>query len=330
MRPVPGDVHINRPLTNMSLAIFPTLTGFVANTVFPRIPSQTQSDAYFKFDETYFNRDSMKRRAPGARAEVVKYAVSNDSFFCNTWSLAHLIPDELRANADSPLDLDMQANELLLRMALIRQEKLWVDSFFKPGVWTGYDKVGVSGTPSVASSEVLQWDDDGSDPIGDVQNAQIAILAATGLRPMTLVVGVEVDTVLKRHAQIINRIQYGGSPGAPAVVTNAALAQVLGVNQYLVMEAIEETAQEGATSDTEFIGGKKALLVYTPTAPGIMKPAAGYTFTWTGMTGATANGYRIKKFRQEPESSDAIQIDLCVDQKLVGVKLGAFFDTIVS
>lgn len=329
MKPVPGDVHINRPLTNMSLAILQDLTAFKAATIFPRIPSQTQSDAYYTFDEKYFNRDTLKLRAPGSRAEMLKYAISNDSFFCKVWSGGHEIPDELRANADSVLDLDMQANEVVVRAALIRMEKLWVDKFFKASVWTDYDITGVAS--GAGTDETVQWDQDStSDPIKDIGDAQIAMLKRTGYRGNTLVVGAEVDLVLKRHSDILARIQYGGTPGAPAIVTDAAIAAIFGVDRYLVMDAIEETSNEGAAASPAFIAGKHALLVYTPPSPGIMKAAAGYTFVWSGMTGATAAGYRIKKFRMEPESADVIQIDLALDQKLVGVGLGAFFSGIVG
>jgi hypothetical protein len=328
MKPVPGDVHINRPLTYMSLAILQSLTAFKALSLFPIITSQTQSDAYFTFDQRYFNRDTMKLRAPGARAELIKYAVSQDNFFCRVWAVAHPIPDELRANADSPLNLDMQANEVVVRAALIRLEKMWIDTFFQAGVWTGRDLAGVPG--GAGTDEFVQWDATDSDPITNIGDASIALMRQNGIRPNTLVVGPEVDLILKRHVDIMARVQYGGSSGSPALITDTAIAAIFGVDKYVVLDSIVEESNEGAAQDTQFIAGKKALLLYVPSSPGIMKPASGYTFAWTGLTGATQTGYRIKKFRMEPESSDVVQIDMAVEPKLTGPSLGAMFDAVVS
>ncbi len=81
------------------------------------------------------------------------------------------------------------------------------------------------------------------------------------------------------------------------------------------MSGIQTTSAENtnASSDTSdtfgFIGGKSALLAYSADSPGIFAPSAGYTFAWTGLTGATAAGMRIKKFRWEIDSADHVEIE---------------------
>ena len=42
--PSRGDVHVNRPLTNISIAFLQTQEAFVADRVFPNIPVTKQSD----------------------------------------------------------------------------------------------------------------------------------------------------------------------------------------------------------------------------------------------------------------------------------------------
>ena len=83
--------------------------------------------------------------------------------------------------------------------------------------------------------------------------------------------------------------------------------------------------------DMNFIfGDEQALLTYSERSPGIMKPSAGYTFSWTGMRGAGANGGRIKRFRMEHLESDRVEIEMAFDQKQVASDLGAFFNDVLT
>ena len=53
--PSRGDVHVNRPLTNISIAFLQTQEAFVADRVFPNIPVTKQSDLFFTIDRGEFN-----------------------------------------------------------------------------------------------------------------------------------------------------------------------------------------------------------------------------------------------------------------------------------
>ena len=46
-QPTVSQVHVNRPLTNISVAFAQAATSFAAERVFPRIPVAKQSDRYF-------------------------------------------------------------------------------------------------------------------------------------------------------------------------------------------------------------------------------------------------------------------------------------------
>ena len=114
------------------------------------------------------------------------------------------------------------------------------------------------------------------------------------------------------------------------------------VNQILVMKAIQTDegsagSQEPAgfpneaTPDVQkFIGGAKTgLLLYVPPSPGIMTPGAGYTFAWTGYTGANAWGGAVSSMRMDPIKSDRIEIESAYAQKIVGKDLGIYLTDLV-
>lgn len=328
MNPTPGDVHVNTPLTNISIAFLQNAANFVASRVFPNIPVTKQSDRYYVYDRGDFNRDEMQLRAPATESSGGGYRLDNTpTYFANQWSFHKDIPDQVRANADAVLNPDREATAFVTHKALIRREKLFVASYFKTGVWAT-DIAGVASSPS--SGQQLQWNDANSTPIESVRAAKRAIAESTGFEPNKLVLGRAVYDTLLDHPDVIDRLKYGQTAGGVANTSTADLAALFKVDEILVMNAVENTGKEGQTNAHSFIGGKNAMLVHAATAPGLMTPTAGYTFSWTGLLGAGAEGNRIKSFRMEQLGADRVEIDMCFDMKLVAADLGYFWSGIVA
>jgi hypothetical protein len=328
MRPTPGDVHVNTPLTNISIAFMQKASNFVAARAFPNVPVTKQSDRYYTYDRGMFNRDEMKRRAPGTESAGGHYTVDNTpTYFCDVWAYHHDIDDQMRANADSVIGPDRDATNLCTMKALIRREKQWATKYFNTGIWTT-DITGVAAAPG--AGQRLQWNDAASNPIEDIRAGKTVVLQSTGYEPNTLVIGQQVWDALIDHPDIIDRLKYGQTAGRPAMATTEAIAAILELDQILVMKSIENTANEGATNVHAFIGGKKALLCYAAPSPGLMVPSAGYTFSWTGLMGAAPQGQRMKRFRMDHIESDRVEIQMAFDLKVIAADLGYFFTTIVA
>lgn len=328
MQPTPGDVHVNAPLTNISIAFLQNANDFVATKLFPNIPVSKQADRYYVYNRGDFNRDEMEQRAPGTESAGSGYSLDNTpTYFANRFSIHKDIPDEVRANADAVLNPDREATAFVTHKALIKREKLFVANYFTTGKW-GTDVTGVASSPS--AGQTLQWDNANSDPIKVIRDAKRAIRQSTGYEPNKLTVGRAVFDALLDHPDIIDRIKYGQTAGAPAQANKETLAKLLEIDEILVMNAIENTAKEGQNAAHSFIGGKNALLTHSATAPGLMTPSAGYTFSWTGLLGAGGEGNRIRSFRLEQLGVDRVEIDMCFDQKLVAADLGYFFASIVG
>lgn len=334
-QPTMSDVHVNALLTNLSLMYAQEADAFVAQRVFPVIPVNNRSDRYTIFSRADFNRNTMRKRAPGTESAGSGYKVdTTPTYSCDVWALHHDIDDQTRANADSVFNLDSDATKFLVNQALISREKDWASTFFAGSVWTT-TRTGVVSAPS--SVQVIQWSDyPNSTPIQDIRRtAQAVQLANGGRRPNKLVLGRPVFDVLCDHPDFIDRIKYGQTPGRPAKVTLEGMAQIFELDEVLVMDAIENTGTEtqallNGLETNAFIGSKSALLVYTPVSPGLQVPASGYTFAWTGYFGAAANGTRIKSFYIPEIESTRVEIDAAYDHKCVGPEMGAWMPTIVA
>jgi hypothetical protein len=339
-QPSRSDVHINTPLTNISIAYAQDTNNFVAGKVFPGVPVSKQSDAYFTYDRGEFNRDEMLERAPGTESAGGTYTIGNSTYYARTYAFHRDIPESIRANSDSPINLDREAVIYVTQKALLRREILWAANYFTAGApgatWT-FDVDGVASSATAAASfdptdasnnDKLHWSDASSTPIEDIRQGKRYVLEATGFEPNTLTLGKAVYDYLVDHPDIVGRIDRGQTAGASRA-NLVTLADLFEVEKVLVMKAINNTAHKGQTATHAFIGGKHALLSYAPATPGIMTPSAGYTFNWTGLIGSGVDGMRIKRFYMDHIESERIEIDMSFDQKLIAADLGYFFGAIV-
>jgi len=339
--PSRGDVHINAPLTNISIAFAQNHANFVAARVFPNIPVAKQSDAFFTYDRGAFNRDEMEERTPGTESAGGSYTIGDDTYFAKERAYHRDVPDSVRANADGPIKLDKEATLFVTLKGLIKREVTWVASFFPtthaPGdTWT-FSVDGAATKTADASFDATSgsnnnkvfWNAAASTPVEDIRLLKRIVLESTGFMPNVLTLGRPVFDILVDHPDIIGRLNRGQTSGAAKANKNS-LAELFEVDEILVMDAIKNTAKKGQTAVHSFIGGKNALLSYRPPSAGLMTPSAGYTFSWTGRFGAGEDGMRIKRFRREALEADRIEIGMAYDQKLIAADLGAYFLAIVE
>jgi hypothetical protein len=324
--PTQSDLHVNTPLTNISIAYIQDANNFVADKVFPKVSVLKQSDLYWKYSKSDWRRTDANRRAPSTETPGVGWRVTTDNYFAHVYGVHKDIDDQLRANADTAFSLDRDASLFVTNQLLLRRDIDWAATYFQPGVW-GTDLTGVPAGPGV--NQFLQWDQAGSDPIMDITTAAVAFREQTGYSPNTLTMGAYVLQVLRNHPDILDRIKYTQR----GIVTEDLLATLFGVDRVLICYAsqangplINDAVQMDAATTYSFIAdSKSALLSYSPAAPSLMTPSAGYTFTWTGYFAGNAQGLRIKTFRMEPIASDRIEGELTYDMKLVGRDMGVFW-----
>lgn len=322
-----GDVHVDRPLTQIAIAYAQNPEAFIADRVFPVLPVAKQTDKYFTIPRGAWFRDEMQKRAPGALSAQRTHKVSTDSYACDVWALHEMLADQVRANYDSPLQADREITEGLSQAGMIRKERQWVADYFGSSIWTG-DQTGVD-SASPAANQFGRWDRADSTPIEDIRKGKRTVQARTGFRPNKLVLGREVYDALLDHPDIVGRLDRGQTTGA-AIVMRQNLAALFELDEVLVMDAVYNSATEGATDSIGFIGGKSALLVYAAPSPGLYVPSAGYTFSWTGLLGSGALGMRMKRIRDEKRESDMLEIQMAFDQKKVSADLGQFYITAVN
>lgn len=325
--PIYGDIHVDTPLTNMSVAYMQDQTAFVADKIFPIVPVKKQSDLYFIYSRADFLRNEAAIRAYGAESKGGGYNISNAPYFANIYAFHKDVYPTDRTNSDDPLQPDADATEFVSQKLVLKREVDFQLRFFATGLW-GTEYSGAAAADTVTKKKKY-WSSSGSIPMEDIGNAQVGMQAVTGKKANTLLLGPYTYLALRDNDEVRDLIRY--TQGA-AIPTPNMLAQMFDVERVLVGSAVVNDAASGAAEDTDFILGKHALLCYTENAPGIKKISAGYIFSWTGLEGAGAFGNRIYRLPMDNLGVGTIRIEgeMAYDIELIATDLGVFFKDIVE
>lgn len=330
-QPTPGDVLVNRPLTNISLAYFQDTESFIADRFFLQLPVQLPAGQVWEWDKTFMLRNEVTTRATNAETAGVGMKVGKLSYSCPVYGIHHDIEEQRSASEEDPINSDEAAVLLLSQQSLQFREIMFASKVFAGSTWTGgVDKTGVAAAP--AANQFLQWSVATADPVKDVAAWSTEVKLNSGIRPNVLAIGRQVWDALKTCPAILDRIKYGQSGNAnPALVTRQAVAQMFEVDEILISDVTQVTSAEGAASATyAFVIGKQAVLAYRPRMAAKNMPAAGYTFTWTGYLGATLNGARVKRFYLPQIASWRLEMEQAFDQKILAPGLGIYASAVVA
>lgn len=323
--PTQADLHINAPLTNVSIAYMQSASAYISDRIFPRVPVRKQSDLYWKYSKSDWRRTDVNRRAPSTESPGVGWKYDTDQYYAHVYAVHKDIDDQVRANADSNFSLDKEATEFVTNQMLLKRDVDWNKKYFKKDVWaTEYD----------SASDFLPWNDAASDPISDMAKWIIEFRKQTGFAPNKMVLGANVMAALKQHPDIIDRIKYTQK----GIVSEDLIATLFDVSSLYTSYAtwtevpqMADVREQDKNADFQFITPTNdALLLYSPPAPGLQTPAAGYTFTWSGYLAGNSQGIRIKRFRMEPIASDRIEAEMTYDMKVVCPDMGIHISNAVT
>ena len=323
--PTMQNAHIDRALTNTSVAYMQDASAFIADKVFPIVKVKRQSDVFYVYSKADFMRDEAQVRGAGTESAGGDYGVeASDPYYCRKHAFHKDVTPEERANYDEPLNADQDASDFVTQKMLIRREMEWASKFFKSGIWG----TEIEGAASASSGKAIYWSSATSDPIGDVTSASVQMASETGYRPNVLVLSPFVFNALKNHEDILDRIKYTQK----GIVTTDLLATLFEVDKVLVAWGVVNTAEKGAKENIGFIMGKHALLCYAAPSAALKKPSAGYIFAWTGLEGSGAYGNRIVRLPMDMLGlgTERIEGEIAFDAKQVCKDLGVFFKDIVE
>ena len=322
--PTMQNAHIDRALTNVSVAYLQDASAFIADKVFAIVPVTRQSDVFYVYDKGDFMRDEAQVRGAATESAGGDYGVeAAEPYYCRKHAFHKDVTPEERANYDEPLDADKDATDFVSQKMLIRREMQWATKFFRDGVWG----TEISGAETAGENAVVKWSLATSNPIKDVTEAGVKMASETGYKPNVLVLSPYAFNALKNHEDILDRIKYTQK----GIVTADLLATLFEVDNVYVAWSVVNSAAKGADASVDFIMGKHALLCYRNPRPSLRKPSAGYIFAWTGLEGSGAYGNRIVRLPMDMLGlgTERIEGEMAFDTKVICKDMGIFFKDIV-
>ena len=322
-QPTLSDVHVNRPLTNISVAFMQSEPDFVAMKVFPKVPVQKESDRIIVYPKGQWFRNQAKKRAPGAESAGSGFDIENTlSYNTERFSIHQDVPNRVRDNSDAPIALERDASRFTMSQIMLAQEIDWTNQFFTTSIWTG-STTGGDITPGNL------WDTATGDPIVDIRNQIRSVKSKTGYRPNKIVFSRDAWDAVIDNPNVLSRVNGGSTNNTPAIVTRNLMAQLLELKEVLISDAVVNSATEGATDSIDFVAGKDVLLAYSADSPSILAPTAGYSFVHTGRA-ATIGGVMTKRFPIVKEDAVRVESEMDWDFKVIASELGVFFNNVVS
>lgn len=328
---VNGPVYVDSYLTNYSESYIQDNRTSIAQAASSKIPVDAQSGSYSKLDRGSFWRDDAAYRPLGGRPKQVGYEVDEGNYIAKEWALEHPIDDRTRTNAgvnnvNRQLALERNASRLLTNKMLIKQDRIWAEKFFQPGVWS-IEIAGQAADPDLAN-EFLQFDNDDADPVSTIDAWKDRMAETTGYMPNVLVMGSKVRRSLRLNPSMVDRIKYTQT----GVITDALLQSLFELDRVVTGREIYNAAEEGLDDDfTWMLEPTSMLLAYIAPDATTETPTAIGMFPWTGLLPGVTNalGGVVTRGRDSRAYSDWFHCRMAWDMKQMAPDLGIFFTEVV-
>lgn len=307
------DLHIDAMLSEMAMGYRPE--GMIADTIFPVVNVQKQSDLYAIFSRADRLRRQDTVRAPGAEAKIIHEDVSSATYYCNNYALKRSLVLEDRVNADP-----IYMSQLIDNRAQFILDHLLLD-------WEIRVATQVTNTSNVGSSSAVSsaWDGAG-DPLGDLNTAIDNVHYSNGVKPNRVTFGIEAWNSFRRDTTVRNLI-FGTNNGG-GYPNTSQVAQLLDVDQVSVGGAFRNTGGEGLDESLSSIWGDNVLVSYAPTSPTIERPSFGYSIRWA------APGLPNMQVERHPYDSrkkcEEIEVGYYQDERLTGSSYGFLITAVNS
>lgn len=286
----------------------------IADEVLPRVPVNTQSFKYTKFDltegftvpETLVGRTSQPNRVEFTGKEVTDSTEDN--------ALDAPVPQADIENAKNkpnfnPLGRAVEQTTNLIALGReVRTSKL----IFNRNSYDTKNRTVLTGTD--------QWSHPDADPAAQITDALDSVI----MRPNLGILGRRVATLLCRHPAIVKA--YNGTLGDKGMVPLQFLADLLEMEKILIGEAFVNAAQRGKNPDIIRTWGNHAAFIYRDT---LADTAGGTTFGFTAEWGNRISGSEFDG-KIGMRGGQMVRVGESLKELVAAKDLGYFFENAVT
>lgn len=261
----PGSVHANTFLTNLSVQY--ANDAFIGERLMPIVGVDKRSDSFATFDKRDRFAAPDDTIGPDGDAAEVTEGRSSDNYSVTDRALMNHVPVETIENQDPVFDEMLDCTESVLNGLALKREIRIASKLTTAGNYPTANKVTLAGAD--------QWDSAaGGDPIGVVQTAMAALFQGSSPTRTIGFTSLDVFNVLVRHAQLLDLFKYTRE----GLITSQQLAGLFGLDELLVGQARNDTANSGQTAVYGRIWGNFFGIVRVAVRPSRRSAHFGSTF----------------------------------------------------
>lgn len=308
-----GKYYVDPVLTNISQKYTNDSISFLAEKIFPIVPVKKKTGIYFEYDRSNVRKPVDTTRTGRSKTPIAEYAVIQRNYGpLKEHDLKAPITKDEYDQYDSPLEPESDAVDFLNEQMLIEKEVNLVSV--------------LSNTSVIPNATVAtQWSAaSGSTPFKDIETG-VSYMKKNGfVGPNTMIMGYDVWSVLKNHADFLARVQYS----TLGVMTEEMVKNLFsnsGITNILIGDAVYDAAQENqnGTTSNGYIWPKGFWLAYITPTPGLRRLNGGYTLTIPG------DKY-VDKWEDKDEKTTWVRNNDYYEQKLVGKEAFYYLPAVVA
>jgi hypothetical protein len=288
-------VHVDGPLTDVSVKYFND--EFIGERICPIVQVRKQSDLYYIYGKENFKRIE-SNRAPGDAARTISHTYKTAPYFCRSSSLNEKVPNEVRENADTPLDPEIDATENVTEVLQLNKEVRVRDML--------YNGITVSHSP------VIKWDAANNIFDKDILTGVASIHKRSLRRANKMIIPWHVAVALTTNSVIKELVKY--TMNILTIGSAILLPNPLWGMEVLIAGAGENTANLGQTETLNYVWGDTIILAYVNPSPGLKRMSLGYIFQWKAR--------ETTKWYEQKEKSTYVEVEEYADEKVVCAECG--------
>ena len=306
-----SNIHVDAMLSQFSIAY--KQAGFIAERVLLPVKVKKKSDKYPVWGRENF-QVPQTLRASGAKANIVKQSLSNDSYFCEEHALKTFVTKDERENQDDGLRLEEAAVAFVTQLIQLRKELKANALLFTAANYPAASKTDISGT---------QWNNNANTPFRNIKTAMRAVARLCGKLPNTIIIPGEVMDVLEEHDDFLDRTKYSSRDALTSDILANLLRLAPGGPGVVIGESVQNTEQEGETEVMADIWNSHVLVAYIDPNPALETQTLGVGFT-------TSDGRETRRWMEEETDNDWFQVLENYDHKLVSTQCGHLLTDVVA
>jgi hypothetical protein len=282
----------------------PAQMGYVGLQVLAPIPVDKQSGTYYVQTLKEQLKDGSFERSPSGHFHRRRPVLEEITYRTREFGQEQVLDDRLTAKFMDKIAADAWANDQLWRANMREIERHLVAK--------------ITDTTALADTAGTNWStQNAGTPISDIIGRKLAIHAATGLEPDTVVIGYAAFHRALLTEEFKDTVKFSGrdDPKIGYWLSRVnAFADACGLRRVLVAGAVHDTADQGQPVQVSTLWPTGIVGVYCTASSNdpISEACVGRTPTWDGDGSAIGGGetpaLKIESYRAEDIKADVFRI----------------------